>query len=184
MVTPSTVPSQFGTFSVRSGPPPREISWNETVALGGELAEDRIRFAQVGLAVAVPVKGEERVDLLADGTEDFGADVEAVDQQLVVLGALVAPQLLVPDRDRRHAARATADVFLDRGRGKQAYRVVASDERLVVDVERRQARLHERELVALARVGRHRSPRAPAGRAVADRDRCERRRRCPYPVGG
>src|SRR5947199_8927812 len=42
MVTPSAVASQFGTFSVRTGPPPREISWNETVALGGELAGMKI----------------------------------------------------------------------------------------------------------------------------------------------
>ncbi len=38
IVTPSVDESQFGTFSVRTGPPPREISCNETVRSGGELA--------------------------------------------------------------------------------------------------------------------------------------------------
>jgi len=37
IVIPSVAASQFGTLSVRTGPAPREISWNETVPLGGEL---------------------------------------------------------------------------------------------------------------------------------------------------
>src|SRR2546421_267623 len=38
IVTPSVSASQFGTLSVRVGPAPREISWNDVVPVGGELA--------------------------------------------------------------------------------------------------------------------------------------------------
>src|SRR5437016_14591219 len=38
MVTPSADEYQLGMFSVRTGPPHREISWKETVSSGGELA--------------------------------------------------------------------------------------------------------------------------------------------------
>jgi hypothetical protein len=38
IVTPSVGEFQFGTLSVRTGPVPLEISWNETVLSGGELA--------------------------------------------------------------------------------------------------------------------------------------------------
>lgn len=38
IVNPSVNESQFGTLSVRTGPAPLEISWNEIVPLGGAAA--------------------------------------------------------------------------------------------------------------------------------------------------
>src|SRR5687767_758734 len=131
--------------------------------------EHGIWLAQIGLAVAVSVEREERVDLLADRAQTRNAYVGAIDEELVVLAPLIAPQLLVPDVHGGHAAGAVAGVLFDRYRLEQPESEVAPHERLVIDVQRWQRRPHERELVARVRLDRNRSPGTATCRAVGDR---------------
>src|SRR5437588_4358827 len=103
---------------------------------------DEGKFAQRGFFVerafflAFPVECEVRVDLLFPGAEFGGAQLEAVDEQFVVLTWFVAPVLLVPDL---HGARAPRELPRLGGywnRSEQTDRIVAAHKRLHVDVDR------------------------------------------------
>src|SRR5215210_1137672 len=132
----------------RSGSPGEQLERGD--AVGGRAArdehvgplderqatEDRIGLAQIGLAVAVAVEGEERIDLLADRAQRRSTDVQPVDHELIALASLIAPEFLVADVDRALAFRPQAGIRLDGVRLEQPKGVVAPHERLVVDVER------------------------------------------------
>src|SRR5262249_50252419 len=142
------------------------------VNLGGL---DERQFAERGFFVerafflAFPVEREVRVHLLFPRAEFRRAQLEAVDQQFVVLRRFVAPQLLVADLHGAGAARELAGLGRDRHRPQQANRIVAADEWLEVDVDRF-AGSDERELVVLTRLRGYRAPPAAGLGGVADGD--------------
>ena len=91
--------------------------------------------------------------------------VGAVDREHVVLGALVAPELLVAGDDHDRVALALRGQRVQarvRLRGQQAHEVVVAPEGLVVEVVRPALGPRDRELVVGAALELERAPRAVA----------------------